>query len=224
MTLATQSSNANIDPAEIAAIVRSVLDRLRPSQEPTTAPQTPPPVVKLVTVETVETAAASSHKTILVSQKSIVTPAARDEAKRLGVSLLQGAAVTTSTKIPASPAGTSVLDTSLLSHSALLAVHDTTDSDWSQAVINHLSRRGVSAVTGSEATTQVVLTNEPARWSHHYSAESGKRAAMIVKLSQIERFSRELSPEVWVLDKTEMNLSLINNAVSVIARLSGGRS
>lgn len=206
----TLSSNAPapIDPAYIAEIVRQVLARVRATGTPIqTSSQTPiAETVKLVTVETVVASAASKDRVIFINRKSIVTPAARDEAKQLGVRLeLVGTNSQSSSK--------AVSDVSL-------GMIDTTDASWVESIIAALSRRGIAVSSGYSAI-QIVLTDCPAKQTHHYSSLGKHRAAMLTGMNQVERFHRELSPDVWVIDKTQVGLPTIVNIVATIVRLAG---
>ncbi len=195
------AADAAIDPATIAEIVRRVLARLRTSDHHVST-------IKLVTAETV-IAAAANKRTILVSTKSVVTPAARDEAKRLGVLL----------EAMVQPTGTA----DRVSSNATLGMIDTTAASAVESVIAGLARRGIPAVAGY-AATMVVMTDEPAKQTYHYSSSGTRRAAMLSELSQVSRFQRELAPDVWVIDKTQMGLPTIVNTVAMIARFSGAHS
>ncbi len=206
----TLSSNAPapIDPAYIAEIVRQVLARVRAAGTPIqTSSQTPiAETVKLVTVETVVASAASNDRVILINRKSIVTPAARDEAKQLGVRLeLVGTNSQSSSK--------AVSDVSL-------GMIDTTDASWVESITAALSRRGIAVSSGYSAI-QIVLTDCPAKQTYHYSSLGKHRAAMLTGMNQVERFHRELSPDVWVIDKTQVGLPTIVNIVATIVRLAG---
>ncbi len=200
MTMNSPTATA-IDPAYIAEIVRRVLARVRSGEAMVSAQV---PITKLVTTETV-LAAAASQQPIVVSAKSVVTPSAREEAKRLGIRIEIGSPRTT----------TSVKATA----HASLGMIDTTATSWAESVIAGLSRRGIAAIAGY-AAKQIVLTDEPAKQTYQYSSTGNHRAAMLCELGQVARFQRELSPSVWVIDKTRMNLPTIVNAVAAIARFS----
>ncbi len=208
----TSSTSATIDPAYIAEIVRLVLARVRASGtliQPTNQATNQAPIaeaVKLVTVETVVASAASNDRIIRINRKSIVTPAARDEAKQLGVRLEIGGANSHTSSKPATDVS--------------LGMIDTTDASWVESITAALSRRGI-AVSSNYSAIQIVLTDCPAEQTHHYSSLGKHRAAMLTEMNQVERFHRELSPDVWVIDKTRVGLPTIVNIVAVIARLAG---
>ena len=211
----TLSSNAPapIDPAYIAEIVRQVLARVRangtPIQSTNQALTKQAPIaaiVKLVTVDTVVASAASNDRVIRINRKSIVTPAARDEAKQLGVRL--------------EIVGTDYVASSKPAPDVSLGMIDTTDASWVESITASLARRGIAISSGYSAI-QIVLTDCPAKQTHAYSSLGKHRAAMLTGLNQVERFHRELSPDVWVIDKTQVSLLTIVNIVAKIARLSG---
>lgn len=206
----TLSSNAPapIDPAYIAEIVRQVLARVRAAGTPIqTSSQAPiAETVKLVTVETVVASAASNDRVIRINRTSIVTPAARDEAKQLGVRL--------------ELVGTNSQTSSKAASDVSLGMIDTTDASWVESITAALSRRGIAVSSGYSAI-QIVLTDCPAKQTHYYSSLGKHRAAMLTGMNQVERFHRELSPDVWVIDKTQVGLSTIVNIVATIVRLAG---
>lgn len=78
-----------------------------------------------------------------------------------------------------------------------------------------LQRRGVALPAGSD----VVWTDQPAT-AVFEQCRSGRRAVMVSAFSDVERFTDELSPEVWVLDRKKLNLVAAVNAAARIAHLA----
>lgn len=211
----TSDTASTIDPAYIAAIVRQVLARIRAAQatgqSETTGITQHPRAMKLVTLDAVVRCAASEERVVYIEPRSIVTPAARDEAKRLGVRLQLVAAESTSTSQERSAS---------VAARVSLGMIDTTPASWVESASVALARRGIS-ITPGYAAIQIVLTDEPAKQTHAYSSRPAHRAAMLSGINQVERFQRELSPDVWVIDKTQLNFPTVVNLVAKIARLAG---
>jgi hypothetical protein len=203
----TSDEPASIDPAYIAEIVRKVLARVKAASMQTQA--TNPSIagaLNLVTVDTVVAIAAKSDRVIQINRKSIVTPAARDEANRLGVRL--------------EIVGTRAVASMARASSVSLGMTDTTAVSWVESIIAALARRGIVVSSGYSAI-QVVLTDCPAKQTHYYSSLGNHRAAMLTGMNQVERFHRELAPNVWVIDKTQVGLPTVVNMVATISRLAG---
>lgn len=208
--LSTRSAPSPIDPALLAEIVRRVYARLQETQTPLATQPLDVAPVKLVTAATVVAFSASGHRTIPLAPRAVITPAAQDEAKRLGLRLDRANSVNRS---PAS--GNAAAAPSI--PTATLGIVDTTDDSWAASVVSQLARRGVVATTSS-APQRIVVTDHPARQTHEYSASGSHRAVMLQRATQVERFRRELDPDVWVIDKTEVNLPVLVNIAVRIAQ------
>ncbi len=195
------SANTTIDPALVSEIVRRVLTRMRAGKP---IENTTPDPLRLVTVDTVVAHATSNDRSIRVNGKSVITPAARDEAKRRGIKF-----VTDGTAHHRLPIGVATM----------INIIDTTEPAWTQSVVAGLARRGIDAST-NESGTVLVITDTPAKLTHQYSVTGNHRAAMLTTISDVDRFWRELRPNVWVVDKTRVNLPTIVNIAARITSMT----
>lgn len=191
-----------IDPALIAAVARKVITRLRAAQADASTSTnnsanseiaTPE---RLITIETLRKFQDDSR--IAVTPGTVVTPAAKDEARRRGIAIkrLNQSGTTEQT-------------------SSNTQVDQTPDN----ALTQQLVRRGVTMPTCVELS----WTETPAKDVFEYCRQ-GKRAAMVTSLADVDRFASELSPKCWVLDKQKLNLIAAVNVAARIAKHSQGLS
>ncbi len=174
-----------IDPAWIAAVVREVIERLSSSDSMVTE--------KVISVRTIEKAFANTRKEIAVGPNAIITPAARDEAKRLGVTIRKAGQITKQTQ-PTS-----------------IAITDRKNPERAIMITEQLKRRGIKG----QAT--IVLSEKPSSEVFRLISETKQRVAMVSSVSSVDRIKKELSPEVWVIDMNEVNLIA---AVNIAARIA----
>jgi len=185
MTNDERATDDTTDPAFIAELVRRVLARLQDNESTYDS-------TRVVTVETIE---KQSGTKLIVARSAVVTPAARDEARRRGIVIER----TTQSK-------------QAINRTANTNVTDTDHSERAEAIRLQLDRRGV--VLDRE---RIVLSDSPAREVHD-QITSGNCAAMITEIADVQRFANELSPSVWVLDMKRLNIAAAVNTVVKISQ------
>jgi hypothetical protein len=183
----TRNTHPQIDSALIAAIVREVIARLNKTPETVSNKR----VIDAQTIEQLGT----TNTEFWIAHGAIVTPAAKDAARRLGITITRSA---NETKPPA-----------ITPHQII----DNTKPERAAAVRHQLAQRGVPTGAG-----KVVLSDQPARDVHQHCL-AGERAVMIVSIADVRRFADELNPTTWVLDMQRMNLAAAVNSAAMIARL-----
>ncbi|GAA5504786.1 hypothetical protein [Novipirellula caenicola] len=191
-------THASIDPVWIAKIVREVIERVRQNQMETGG-QTACPISGVISAATVTEAAGNGKTELRIATKAVVTPAARDEAKRLGITITRGAnnetAQTEKTKQPPSA----------------MAVTDQQNPERAEAISQQLSRRGIQA----SASVRIVLSDSPSKDVYEICS-TGRRAAVVGSIAAVDRIEKELAPQTWVLDMNTLNFVA---AVNVAARI-----
>lgn len=189
------SRDQQIDPAIVAAIAREVIARLgSTSKTNQTAASIDDRVITAGTIEQI-----SGHPTqLFVMPGAIVTPAARDEARRRGIAIHH----------------TVNLPTDQHPDQRRLEIIDSKQPDRAQAVRTQLAKRGIG-----DGSATVLLSDTPARDVHEQCAARHERAVMIANAMDVSRFAEELDPTVWVLDMKRLNLSAATNLVAQITRL-----
>ena len=155
-------------------------------------PAAPVATEKLITIETLNRYADATE--MIAADRAVVTPAAREEAARRGIKIV-------------SKQFRSKIEPDVDQQSS-------SDALVSQ-LVSQLARRGVALPTGVE----VVWTEQPAAEVYRRCSNGG-RAAMVACLSDVERFARELSPSVWVLDGQKLNLVAAVNVAARIAKVA----
>ena len=180
------NTNANtIDSALVAQLVGEVVARLK--QQDTTSSND-----RVISLETIQTHQATQ---LTVASTAVVTPAARDEARRRGITI-QRFDEAAKRNNPSKP-------------------HDIIDTDQpkrAETVRDQLQRRGISL-----GTATIVLSDAPAAEVHRQIL-SGKRATMVAAIADVPRFTAELDPQVWVLDMQRLNIPAAVNTVAKIAQ------
>ncbi|TWU56198.1 hypothetical protein [Rubripirellula reticaptiva] len=134
--------------------------------------------------------------TITIAARAIVTPAAKDEAKQRNITITRDAVIT---------------QESIGKPSCSVKIMDS-DHQRAESVEAQLVRRGINLAAAS-----VVLSDAPALEVASQFG-SGKRAVMIGSLDDVNRFGREVDPQVWVLDMKRLNLIAAVNVISAITR------
>lgn len=188
----------SIDSAFVARVVREVLARLVPVPEHTELN------CRLVTVQTIDELPANTERLSLV-HAAVITPAARDEARRRGIELERGRPATNGD-------GTKRFAAAQAQPAPSFAIIDQQSPERAEAVKHQLVRRGVHG----GGTAQIVLSDTPAADSHRFSSQ-GRTAVMIRSLPDVDRFAAELAADVWVLDMHELTLvAAVNTAYRII--------
>ncbi|OYP37119.1 hypothetical protein [Rhodopirellula sp. MGV] len=184
-----RSTDALPDAAKISEIAREVLRRIKAGQTTATSNCEQANAHRLITIETLPKAVGNE---IVVTPSGVVTPAAIEEAKRLGIRIVR------QTK-SASSAKPSVSEN----------VGDEVDP-----FVQQLAKRGLKIPAG----VSIVWTDKPAA-EVFKQIQSGQRAVMISQWGDIDRFAAELSPQAWVLDRDKLSLpAAVNFAARIIKR------
>lgn len=187
--------NDTIDPDLVSAIAREVIARLKATSKTNdTAASVDDRIVTTATLEQLD----GTPKQIFIASRAIVTPAARDEARRRGITIHR----TVNVPEPQQP------------RHARLEITDSTNPDRAAAVRMQVARRG-----GAVGSARIVLSDTPAREVYHQCTAGGEVAVMIASVTDIGRFADELSPTVWVLDMKRLNLPAAVNTIVRITQL-----
>ncbi|TWU47175.1 hypothetical protein Poly51_49730 [Rubripirellula tenax] len=199
--MSEHASAMSIDPAWVARIVAEVVARLNAATahkaataDVTTNVGGEALLAKVVDVRIIAETEAGS--TLILSPKAVVTPAAKDEAKRKNIQLVRqsGAAIGTTRQTNSTK---NLIDQ---------------DDQRRTAIENQLRRRGIPGITAD-----VVLSDTPAREVVDQGGQ-GKRAVMIGVLSDVARFGGEVDPQVWVLDMKRLNMIAAVNVIASIVQ------
>ena len=191
-------THASIDPVWIAKIVREVIERVKQIQMENGG-QPASLISGVVSVATVKEAAGDGKAELRVTTKAIVTPAARDEAKLLGITITRSAKDETK------------LTKKTNQQPSEMAVTDNENPERAAAISQQLLRRGIRA----SATVEVVLSDSPSKEVYRICS-AGSRAATVSSIATVDRIEKELAPQVWVLDMNALNFVA---AVNVAARI-----
>ncbi|WP_442511422.1 hypothetical protein SH528x_003103 [Novipirellula sp. SH528] len=191
-------THASIDPVWIAKIVREVIERVKQIQMENGG-QPASLISGVVSVATVKEAAGDGKTELRVTTKAIVTPAARDEAKLLGITITRSAKDETK------------LTKKTNQQPSEMAVTDNENPERAAAISQQLLRRGIRA----SATVEVVLSDSPSKEVYRICS-AGSRAATVSSIATVDRIEKELAPQVWVLDMNALNFVA---AVNVAARI-----
>ena len=204
---ANYRDGAAIDPAFLAEIVRRVIARLQPTHPNSTTTKTAATAAsisdRVVTADSIKGLTGTPLQ-VFVAPASVVTPAARDEAKQRGIAIVKTIEVSAAQR-PKSASQTTEQE-----------IIDSGQPERAAAVSAQLARRGITRI-GS----QIVLSDTPAAELYRCISADSSRAAMVACISEVDRFQRELQPEVWVFDMGRMNLI---TTVNVAARIAQFRS
>lgn len=195
------------DSAKIAEIVQQVLARLdapsqkekslsasllKDQQRTTSAAITE----KIISSRTIQEQSELTSQ-IFVSPTAIVTPAARDDARSRNIQIQRSVQL---------PDGQQP-------DQQKIRIIDYADPDRANAVTQQLAIRGIT--TG---TSKIILTETPAKEVHFQCSRNNEVAVMIGSFNDIQRFSDEITPTVWVLDMQRLTFSAVVNAAAQISK------
>lgn len=221
--VASRGPVATADPELIGRVVREVLARLRRASASEAAGGGHVLHDRVITAATVS-GLPDPVDQLHVPAGAVITPAARDELRSRGGTLVRSGSETNETidvrrglaEISLPPTASwqaAAASSAARDAGAAGGVTDSQDPGRAENVTAQLVRRGFSAVGA-----RVVLTDTPAIDLHRWNA-AGHRAAMVRDLRDVGRFAAELDPTVWILDMAEMNLIAAVNATCHILRL-----
>ena len=203
---ANHSSTPAIDPAFIQQIVRTVIARLQQletRQLDTHTNATAASIgAKVVTSQTIASIKGTPSQ-IFVTPRTVVTPAAYDAARERGIEITKTTAVPPAQR-PQQPT----------SNNDGQQIIDRSNPARAESLVRQLALRGITTLPW-----QIVLTDTPAAELHHCKSTRSCRAAMVATITDVDRFHRELEPELWVLDMGRMNLIQAVNVAVRIAQL-----
>lgn len=185
-----------IDSDTVKGLVREVIRRLADldSGEAFTVNE------KVITASTIE-GLPESQKRFNIGVGAVITPAARDEARRRNISFDRFTTTTQPTKTQ-------------LATDVTHGISDTTSPERAASVIEQLRRRGIRLPVAA-----IVLSETPGRDVFEQCTKHGQRSVMITSLSDVDRFRAEMSPTSWVLDMTRLNLVAATNVAARISQL-----
>ena len=206
-----RQANAN-ESINIAEIVRQVLARLDSTAETKHSTQVTKTQVKNSTTQKQTTSAALTEKIItsrtiqelskqtsqiFVSPTAIITPSARDDARSRNIEIQR----------------TVQLPEGQQPDQQKIEIIDYAQPERAHAVKQQLAFRGITNGNG-----KIVLTETPAKEVHFQCARNNEVAVMIGSFNDIQRFSDEITPTVWVLDMQRLTFSAVVNAVAQISK------
>jgi hypothetical protein len=211
MTSQANSLNAATDSAFVAEVVRRVIARLQQSNLQPVSNETPCTATAATAAsisDRVVTAANIRNLTgtpsqVFVAPTSVVTPAARDEATGRGLAIVKTIEVAARQRPELPSQGTNQ------------QIMDSDQPDRAAVVGAQLARRGITRIGA-----RIMLSDTPAAELYRCISADSSRAAMVDSIAAVDRFQRELQPQVWVLDMGRMNLIAAVNVAARIARLS----
>lgn len=190
---ARPTSTEPIDRAMVANIAGKVIARLvAMSKTNNTAASISDRIVSVDTLQQL----TGTPKQVFITSGSIVTPAARDEARHRGIT------ITRTVEVPQNQQPTH----------ARFEITDAANPERAEAVRQQLARRGIRV-----DSARIVLSDTPASEVYQQCNAHAERAVMIASVSDVQRFADELRPTVWVLDMKRLNIIA---AVNVIARIT----
>ena len=201
-----RQANAN-ESINIAEIVRQVLARLDSAADTkhstqiansTTQKQTTSAALteKIITSRTIQELSKQTSQ-IFVSPTAIITPSARDDARSRNIEIQR----------------TVQLPEGQQPDQQKIEIIDYAQPERAHAVKQQLALRGITNGTG-----KIVLTETPAKEVHFQCARNNEVAVMIRSFDDIQRFSDEITPTVWVLDMQRLTFSAMVNAVAQISK------
>ncbi|TWU34138.1 hypothetical protein Q31b_56090 [Novipirellula aureliae] len=203
----------SIDAVWLKAIVRQVVSKVEVQKAALAAKPAPSPETfsgKLVSLETIEQWARSRKSEIKIGSKTIVTPAAIDEAKRHGITISRGEISRGESCSKSSQPST--VGGSIGKDSTEYDISDSQDPHRAVLISEQLRRRH------AKGSAVIVCSDTPAVDVFRLCSEN-RRTVMISDFASVERFENELSPDVWVLDMKKLNLIAAVNAAQKILEL-----
>lgn len=144
----------------------------------------------------------SGKQQLLVEPQAVVTPAARDELRQRGIQMVRR---------DAKPSRAAAQPSRFLRMTA----SGSKDSELLASLKRQLATRGVAHC--DRAAKSIVLSSNPARVVYDQITQ-GRSAVCISRLSDVTRFTAELSFDVFVLDTEHLNLMACVNAAAAISR------
>jgi hypothetical protein len=218
MSTHPQDSSRPADQRDfVQRIVREVIARLANPHLPSSDPSSSAPssrdttsrdrasavivAERIVTARTISGIAGTPTQ-IAVPPTAVITPAARDEARRRGITI-----ETNRGKEQQVTSG----DRAAPNECDGAAIRDTDNPQRAAAVTRQLAGRGIKKINA-----RVVLSDTPALEVHRSCTQDHQRSVMIASLADVDRFANELNPTLWVIDMARMNLTM---AVNIIARI-----
>ena len=201
-----RQANAN-ESINIAEIVRQVLARLDSAADTNHSTQIANSITqkqttsaalteKIITSRTIQELSNQTSQ-IFVSPTAIITPSARDDARSRNIEIQC----------------TVQLPEGQQPDQQKIEIIDHAQPERAQAVKQQLAFRGITHGTG-----KIVLTETPAKEVHFQCARNNEVAVMIGSFDDIQRFSDEITPTVWVLDMQRLTFSAVVNAVAQISK------
>jgi hypothetical protein len=205
-----ETTPRTIDATMLDRIVREVLQRLQHRPAEAAASDSSPCAVHRDAVITATTVAEleGNPTTLYVAPKAVITPAARDAARAKNLEIVRTSTGRTGPEDTPSHAPEAKSLTSAW-------VIDPTQPQRGEAVASQLDRRGIRP----RGAARILLSDQPAKDVYDQSTSQGQRAAMVSRLGDVDRFAKELSPTLWVLDMARMNLTAATNVAARIANL-----
>lgn len=192
------SHDRSTDPAIIAGIAREVIRRLRQqdlvNDQP--APAASAVAEKLITIETLGRYAAAGQ--VMAAPGAVITPAAREEARRRGIKIVSK---------------TNITGANITGANERPSKNESDNDSQADALGKQLAHRGISL----PPNVSILWTDRPAA-EVHQQCTAGHRAVMVDCVSNVQRFADELDPQVWVLDRHKLNLIAAVNVAAQIAR------
>ena len=201
-----RQANAH-ESINIAEIVRQVLARLDSAADTNHSTQIANSITqkqttsaalteKIITSRTIQELSKQTSQ-IFVSPTAIITPSARDDARSRNIEIQR----------------TVQLPEGQQPDQQKIEIIDYAQPERAHAVKQQLAFRGITNGTG-----KIVLTETPAKEVHFQCARNNEVAVMIGSFDDIQRFSDEITPTVWVLDMQRLTFSAAVNAVAQISR------
>ena len=202
-----KSRSIGNDAAMIAEIVQQVILRLGHKTESdhthgistTRKPDTRTTAAineRIITTQTI----ASLHDStvqILIPPEAVITPAARDEARGRNVEIQR----------------TIQLPTGQQPDQDRIVIIDHENPQRASAVSQQLAIRGITP-----GAMKIVLSDTPAQEVHCQYSEHNETAVMIGSINDIKRFSKEVTPTVWVLDMHRLTFTAAVNTIAQISK------
>lgn len=196
----------------VAAITREVLARLTATStiQPADAePHAEQINDRIVTAETIINLPGQPRR-VSIRRDALVTPAAKDEASRRGISFDRNPTSTCAANPRADRGSNHARDRAAIG--GALEIIDIDQPERGDTIARQLAMRGVNHLE-----SQVVLSKRPAWEVHRQCSQRNQRAVMIGTISDVSRFAEQLQPTVWVLDTERLGLV---EAVNVIAQIA----
>ena len=226
----TESTANAPDAAFVAAIAREVIARLSADPEQPPKSTNPPSIPERVVTAELVLKLAGTPSEACVGPKAVITPAARDEARRRGITLRRSAILEPSGGARPATSGSAATVPPHITTTRIItapqtcqaassgSIVDPTQPERAEAVAAQLAGRGIT-----QLDVVIVLSDYPAAETHHQCTAHRQRAVMVNSIADLSRFAEELDPTVWVLDMVRLNFVAAVNAIAQIAKLRSAR-